>query len=130
MFRPDLLLEKKPALFGIVVLVVIGTLAIPVIMPHLFHGFHIFHISLHVAGITLASFLTILGILAYYRLRTKRLLLSMIAFSVFAAAESIAMIDATWPTLYDIGLLSLKEVVHLLIITSMGLLAMGVFRND
>ena len=130
MFRPDLLLEKKPALFGIVVLVVLGTLAIPVIMPHLFHGFHIFHISLHVAGITLASFLTILGILAYYRLRTKRLLLSMIAFSVFAAAESIAMIDATWPTLYDIGLLSLKEVVHLLIITSMGLLAMGVFRND
>ena len=130
MFRPDLLLEKKPALFGIVVLAVVGTLAVPVILPHLFHGFHIFHISLHVAGITLASFLTILGILAYNRLRTKRLLLTMIAFSVFAAAESIVLIDATWPTLYDIGLLSLKEVGHLLIITSMGLLAMGVFRND
>ena len=109
---------------------VVGILAIPVILPHLFHGFHIFHISLHVAGITLASFLTILGVLAYNRLRTKRLLLSMIAFGVFATAESIALIDATWPTLYDIGMLSLKEVGHLLIITSMGLLGMGVFRND
>ena len=130
MFRPDLLLEKKSALFGIVVLGIVGTLAIPVIIPHIFHGFHIFHISLHVAGVTLASFLTILGILAYNRLRTKRLLLTMIAFSVFAVAESIVLIDATWPTMYDIGMLSLKEVGHLLIITSMGLLAMGVFRND
>jgi hypothetical protein len=130
LFRADHLLEKKSTLFGIVVLGVVGALAIPIIVPHIFHGFHILHISLHVGGITLAAFLTILGILAYNRLRTKRLLLTMIAFFVFVASESVVLIDATWPTLYDIGLLSLLEVGHLLIITSMGLLAMGVFRND
>ena len=110
--------------------IVVGSLSIPVIMPHVFHGYHLFHILLHVAGITLSSFLTVIAIIAFYRLRTKRMMLTMIAFTVFAAAESIVLVDATWPALYNFGMVSLLEVGHLLMITSMGLLAMGAFRND
>ena len=130
LFRPEQLFEKKSTLFGFVVIAVIATLAIPIIIPHIFHGFHLYHILLHVGGISLSIFLTLLAVLAYFKLKTKRLLLTMIAFFVFSGSESVLLIDATWPTLYDFGLLSLLEVGHLLVITSMGLLAMGVFRND
>lgn len=99
-------------------------------MPHLFHGFHIAHIFLHISGITLAVFITILAILAYSKLKTKRLLLSLFAFAIFTAAEIVLVVDATWPTLYDLGDISLLEIGHLLTFSTLGLLALGVFRND
>ena len=130
MTRIESILEKKSTLFGIVLLVVIGTLSIPIIMPHIFHGFHVVHIGLHVGGITLAVFISLIAIIAYSRLRTKRLLFTSIAFSIFIVAESVLLIDATWPTLYDIGVVSLLEIGHILTITTLGLMALGVFRND
>jgi len=105
-------------------------LAFPIIVPHLLHGYHIAHIFLHVGGISLAVFITVLAGLAYYRLRTKRLLLSTIAFGNFIAAEFALLIDTTWPTVYDLGEMPLSEVGHLLTFATLGLLALGVFRND
>lgn len=130
MFRPQSLIERKSTLFSIVVIGVVAILAIPVIIPHIFHGFHLAHIFLHVAGITLAVFITILAALAYSKLKTKRLLLSTFAFATFIAAEAVLVIDATWPTLYDLGYMSLLEIGHLLTFSTLGLLALGVFRND
>ena len=124
------ILERKSALFSIVLLLVVGTLAIPIILPHIFHGFHVVHIGLHVGGITLAVFISLIATIAYLRLKTKRLLITSIAFSIFIAAEALLLVDATWPTLYDIGVVSLLEVGHILTITTLGLMAMGVFRND
>ncbi|ABK78399.1 hypothetical protein CENSYa_1789 [Cenarchaeum symbiosum A] len=130
LFRAEQILEKKSALFSVVVAGVVGILAVPVILPHVFHGFHMAHILLHIGGITLAAFLTILSLIAYHRLRTNKLLITTFAFSIFVLAEVVTLIDATWPSLYDIGNLALLEVGHLLMIASLGLLAMGVFRND
>ncbi|MCV0412442.1 hypothetical protein [Nitrosarchaeum sp.] len=130
MFRPQSLIERKSTLFSIVVIGVVAILAIPVIIPHILHGFHLMHIFLHIAGITLAIFITILAVLAYSRLKTKRLLLSTFAFATFIAAEAVLVIDATWPGLYDLGDISLLEIGHLLTFSTLGLLALGVFRND
>ena len=88
------------------------------------------HIFLHVGGITLAVFISFLATLAYLRLRTKRLLLSAIAFSNFVAAEIVLLVDATWPMIFDIQYMPLLEVGHLLTFTTLGILAIGVFRND
>ena len=130
MFRPESIVERKSALFSIVVAGVVAILAMPIIIPHLLHGFHIAHIILHVGGITLAVFITILACFAYARIRTKRLLLSAIAFANFIAAETVLLIDATWPSYYDLGEMPLLEVGHLLTFATLGLLALGVFRND
>ncbi|EGP94508.1 hypothetical protein [Nitrosarchaeum koreense] len=130
MFRPQSLLERKSTIFSLVVIGVVAILAIPVIMPHLLHGFHLAHIFLHISGITLAVFITVLAIMAYSKLKTKRLLLSMFAFATFIAAEVVLVVDATWPTLYDMDVLSLLEIGHILTFTTLGLLALGVFRND
>ena len=109
---------------------VVAILALPIIIPHLLHGFHLVHIFLHVGGITLAVFISILAGIAYYRLRTRRLLLSAIAFANLIAAESVLLVDATWPSVYDLGEMTLPEVGHLLTFVTLGLLALGVFRND
>ena len=130
MFRPETILERKSTLFTVVVSGVIAILAFPVIAPHLFHGLHIVHIILHVGGIALAVFITVLATIAYLHLRTKRLLLSAIAFGTFMTAESIMVIDATWPHIYDFGNLPLLELGHLLTFSALGILAIGVFRND
>jgi hypothetical protein len=130
LFRPESIVERKSTLFSIVVAGVVAILAIPIIIPHLLHGYHLAHIFLHVGGITLAVFISVLAGFAYYRLRTKRLLLSAAAFANFIAAEIVLLVDATWPTIYDLPELSLSEVGHLLTFLTLGLLALGVFRND
>lgn len=130
MFKPEVILQKKSALFGAVVLVVIGTLMIPVIIPHIFHGFHVVHIGLHVGGLVLAVFISLIASIAYFRLKTKRLFFTSVAFGIFIAAESLLLVDATWPSIYEILDMSLLEVGHILTIGTLGLLALGVFRND
>lgn len=130
MFKPESIFEKKSRLFSIVVVGVVSILALPVILPHLLHGFHIAHILLHVGGLTLAVFIAIIATFAYAKLRTKRLLFSAIAFNVFIIAEVVLLIDTTWPTVFDLVNMSLQEVGHLLTFMALGLLALGVFRND
>ena len=130
LFKPENLVERKSTLFSIVVTGVIAILALPIIIPHMFHGFHLAHIFLHIGGIILAVFIATLALSAYFRLRTKRLLLSAIAFTTFIGAESALLIESAWPHLYDIGLIPLNEIGHLLTFITLGLLALGVFRND
>ena len=109
---------------------VIAILALPIIVPHLLHGYHLAHIFLHVGGISLAVFISALAGIAYFRLRTKRLLLSAVAFANFIVAEVVLLVDATWPFIYDFGEMPLSEMGHLLTFVTLGLLALGVFRND
>ena len=130
MFRPESIVERKSTLFSIVITGVIAILAFPIIAPHLLHGYHLAHIFLHIGGIILAVFISVLAGFAYYRLRTKRLLLSAAAFANFIAAEAVLLVDTTWPFIYDLGEMPLSEVGHLLTFVTLGLLALGVFRND
>jgi hypothetical protein len=130
LFRPEKIVERKSTLFSIVVTGIVAILAIPIIIPHLLHGYHLAHIFLHVGGIALSVFISTLAAVAYYRLRTKRLLLSAAAFTNFIAAEVVLLVDATCPNIYDIGAMSFSEVGHLLTFVTLGLLALGVFRND
>ncbi|HEY7367866.1 MAG TPA: hypothetical protein VH562_05335, partial [Nitrosopumilaceae archaeon] len=88
------------------------------------------HIGLHVGGLVLAVFISLIATIAYFRLKTKRLLFSAVAFAMFIGAESLLLVDATWPSIYEIIDLSLLEVGHILTIGTLGLLALGVFRND
>ncbi|MBT8252226.1 MAG: hypothetical protein KJO99_05285, partial [Nitrosopumilus sp.] len=61
MFRPENIVEKKSTLFSIVVTGVIAILALPIIIPHLLHGYHLVHIFLHIGGITLSVFISVLA---------------------------------------------------------------------
>jgi len=124
------LLENRPKLFAIVIFTVIAVFAVPVILPHVFHEFQVFHILLHLSGVAIASFLTIVSTLAYTRIRTKRLMFTMIAFGLFAVAEVFSVIDAAWQYTYYFGSVSADEVGHILELCTLGMFALSVFRRD
>ena len=121
------IVNSKPTLLTLVVIGVIGSLAVPGLIPHFDHGTHIYHLLLHTAGIILSVFLTLLGINAYYKMRTKKLAITSIAFFVFAIAEIVSLLDATTHHYYD---LPSYEVAHILMIAMVGIFAFGIFRSD
>ena len=124
------LVERKGNLFILSIFAAIGIMLLPVILPNLFHGFHIAHISLHIAGLALAIFLTVSTLYAYVKIRTKRLATAALAFSMFICAEVVSIIDVTWPFTFYLDALSLREINHLLLIGMLGLFSLGVFRRD
>ena len=130
MQKESYLLENRPKLFAIVIFTVIGVLAIPVILPHIFHKFQVFHILLHLSGVSIASFLTIISALAYTRIRTRRLLFTLVAFALFAVSEIFSVIDAAWQYTYYLGSVSADEVGHILVLCTLGMFALSVFRRD
>lgn len=130
MFRPQSLIETKSTLLSIIIFSLIGALSIPVILPHVFHKFTLFHVLLHISGIGFAVFLTIVAAVAYSRVRTHRLLYTMIAFSGFAVAESFSLIDAAWQYQYYWWQFSPEEISHLVMMFTLLMFALSVFRRD
>lgn len=130
MLKDPHFLENKPKLFAVVIFSVIGILAIPVILPHIFHKFQVFHILLHLSGVSIGSFLTIISAIAYKRIKTKRMLFTMIAFALFAVAEIFSVVDAAWQYTYYLGAISADEVGHILELCTLGMFAISVFRRD
>ena len=130
MLYPEQIFTRKSNLFTIVLASVIALLAIPVIIPHILHGYHMVHIGIHIVGLTLSTFLFILALYAYKNLKTTRMLFTLIAFSMFVSSEIVILIDATWPSLYDSEYMTMSEIGNILLIITLGMLAMGVFRND
>jgi hypothetical protein len=124
------LFEKKSNLFTIITIAVIGIVSVPIIFPHILHPGHFLHISLHIGELILAVFIGILSIMAYYRMRTKRLLLTMAAFLTFITVAVVNLIEAVWSSYFYVGELSLLEISHILIFGTIGMLALGAFRND
>lgn len=122
--------EDKSRLFVAVILSVIGILIAPIIIPNLFHSTHIVHIGLHIGGMVAAIFLTMVTIIAYAKMRTKRLGFTAIAFSFFIVAEITALIDITWPFTFYLGDITLREIEHMLVISMLGVFTLAVFRND
>ena len=119
--------ESKAKLLTVIVISVIGSLSIPILLPHINHGFHVYHLLLHTSGIIFAVFLTILGINAYYKMRTKKLAITTVAFFVFAVAEMVALFDATAVHHFE---MTTAEIAHIMMIAMIGLFAWGVFRDD
>lgn len=130
MFTPKSLIETKSTLLSVIIFALIGILSIPVILPHVLHEFTLFHVLLHISGIGFAVFLTIVATVAYSRVRTRRLLFTVIAFAGFAASESFSLIDAAWQYQFYWWQFSPAEVGHLLMLFTLLMFALSVFRRD
>ena len=129
MFSYQKFANNKPKLLIAIILTVVGSLSIPILMPHVYHGTHIWHLLLHTAGIILSVFLAILSVNAYYKMRTKKMIITTIAFIIFTGAEIVQLLDATKTHVYNI-LESPSEISHLMMLGMIGLLALAIFRRD
>ena len=129
MFSYQKFANNKPILLIAVIVGVVGALSVPVLWPHVYHGSHIYHLLLHTAGIVLSVFLAILSVNAYYKMRTKKMIITTVAFMVFTGAEFVQLMDATKTHVYNI-LESPSEIAHLMMLGMIGLLALAIFRRD
>ena len=129
MFSYQQFVESKPKLLIAVILTTVGALSVPILMPHIYHGAHIWHLLIHTSGIILSVILAILSVNAYYKMRTIKMIITTIAFLIFTGAEFIQLMDATKTHVYNI-LESPSEISHLMMLGMIGLLALAIFRRD
>ncbi len=130
MSRYDNIIENRSNLLTLIMFLVIGILAVPVILPHLLHKFQVFHILIHLSGISLAVFLSVISAIAYSRVKTKRMFFTMIAFSLFVIAEALSLVDAAWQYTYYLGPFPAEEIGHFFELSTLGMFAISVFRKD
>lgn len=130
MFRPQTLFETKSSLLSIIIFSLVAALSIPVIIPHIFQQYELFHILLHISGIGFASFLTVVAAAAYRRIKTRRMLFTTIAFGTFILSETFSLIDAAWQSKYYFWTFSSAEIGHLIMFFTLLMFALSVFRRD
>jgi hypothetical protein len=122
-------LVSKPILLGLITAIIIGVLT-PLVIPHISHPSMIYHIILHLAGLTIASFLGLVSYLAYKRFGGSRILLMTVGFMALSSAEILYFLDAMdiLPMVHlPIANIELPHVILLVMITLFGL---GVLKNS
>lgn len=121
---------SKPILLGLITAIVISV-AVPLIVPHLAHPSMIYHIILHIAGLTVAIFLGSVSTLAYARSTSSRLLFMTLGFVALAVVEFLYLLDAAWvggsSSIIDISAVGI-ELPHLILLVMLTLFALGVLR--
>lgn len=118
---------SKPIMLGLIAAIVIGVVA-PIVMPHLVHPSMIYHVTLHIASLTIAVFLSIVSLLAYARSAGTRLLFMTMGFLALASVEFLYLLDASAIiSMFDISALDI-ELPHVILLGMLAMFGLGVLR--
>ncbi|MDQ3847403.1 MAG: hypothetical protein M3261_00430 [Thermoproteota archaeon] len=120
---------SKPILLALVTALVIGVVA-PLVIPHATHPSMIYHIILHIAGLAIAIFLSIVSFLAYLRNTTTRMLLMAIGFTTLALVEFFYLLQAGG--IEAVGQVIIPavniELSHVILLMMVSLFGLGVLK--
>ena len=115
---------SKPILLALITAVVVGVVA-PLVLPHATHPSMIYHILLHMAGLTLVVFVSTVSFLAYSRNPTTRMLLMAVAFVTLAVVELLYLLQAggiyVGQFIIPAANIELSHLVLLIMVTLFGL---------
>lgn len=119
---------SKPVLLGLITIVVTGVVA-PLVLPHVTHPSMIFHILLHMAGLTVAIFLSTVSFLAYFRNTTTRMLLMAAGFVTLAVVELLYLLQAggIYAGQFTIPVANI-ELSHMVLLIMVSLFGLGVLK--
>lgn len=119
---------SKPILLGLITALVVGVIA-PLVIPHVAHPSMIYHILLHMAGLTIAIFLSIVSVLAYSRNTTTRMLLMVVGFMSLALVEFFYLIQAGGIVIGQVIIPAVNiELSHILLLIMVSLFGLGVLK--
>jgi hypothetical protein len=119
---------SKPILLGLITALVLGVVA-PLVIPHVAHPSMIFHIILHMAGLTIAIFLSIVSLLAYSRNTTTRMLLMAVGFMTLALVEFFYLLQAGGITAVQVIIPTINiELSHIILLAMVSLFGLGVLK--
>jgi hypothetical protein len=119
---------SKPVLLGLITAIVVGIVA-PLVIPHVTHPSMIYHILLHMAGLTIAIFLSTVSFLAYSRNTTTRLLLMAVGFMTLALVEFFYLLQAGGIVVGQVIIPAANiELSHIILLIMVSLFALGVLK--
>jgi hypothetical protein len=119
---------SKPVLLGLVAALVLGVVA-PFVIPHTPHPSMIYHIILHIAGLTIAIFLSIVSFLAYSRNTTTRMLLMAVGFMTLALVEFFYLLQAGGIAVVQFIVPAVNiELPHIILLAMVSLFGLGVLK--
>ena len=119
---------SKPILLGLITALVVGVVA-PLVIPHVAHPSMIYHILLHMAGLTIAIFLSIVSVLAYSRNTTTRMLLMAVGFMSLALVEFFYLLQAGGIVIGQVIIPAVNiELSHILLLIMVSLFGLGVLK--
>lgn len=122
------LTSNKPKLFIIVLLFTVSVLAIPVIVPHIFHTHMIYHILLHILSLIIAIFISTVSAFAYLQNRNARLLFVACGFLSLVVVEIFYLLYSA-QGMYDIMIpVADIELTDVIIFAMLTLFGIGVLR--
>jgi hypothetical protein len=119
---------SKPILLGITTAIIVGVIT-PLVIPHISHPSMIYHIIVHLAGMTIAAFLGVVSFLAYKRVLTTRILLMTIGFMALTTAETLYFLDAL--DIFPVAHLPIAniELPHVILLVMLSLFGVGILKN-
>ena len=119
---------SKPILLGLITALVVGVIA-PLVIPHVAHPSMIYHILLHMAGLTIAIFLSIVSVLAYSRNTTTRMLLMAVGFMSLALVEFFYLLQAGGIVIGQVIIPAVNiELSHIILLIMVSLFGLGVLK--
>ncbi len=119
---------SKPVLLGLITALVVGVVA-PLVIPHVAHPSMIYHIVLHMAGLTIAIFLSIVSFLAYSRNSTTRMLLMAVGFMSLALVEFFYLLQAGGIVIGQVVIPAVNiELSHIILLIMVSLFGVGVLK--
>jgi hypothetical protein len=120
---------SKPAILGLSTAVVIGIL-MPILAPHMGHPAIIYHSILHLASLSIATFLSIISVMAYSRARGPRLFFMMLGFIALGIVELLYLLETAGlfaTTMFSFSELGI-EVPHIILLVMLVLFGLGVLK--
>jgi hypothetical protein len=119
---------SKPVLLALITALVVGVIA-PLVIPHVTHSSMIYHILLHMAGLIIAIFLSIVSVLAYSRNTTTRMLLMAVGFMSLALVEFFYLLQAGGIAIGQITIPAVNiELSHIILLIMVSLFGLGVLK--
>jgi hypothetical protein len=119
---------SKPVLLGLITALVVAVVA-PLVVPHVVHPSMIYHILLHIAGLTIAIFLSIVSLLAYSRNTTTRMLLMAVGFMSLALVEFFYLLQAGGIEVGQFIIPAVNiELSHIILLIMISLFGLGVLK--
>jgi hypothetical protein len=124
----DNIISDKPKLFILVSVIVVSAVAFPLIIPHINHPQHIYHIILHIASLILSIFLFIVSISSYYRNGGSRLLFMSLGFISLVVVEILFLFYAA-RGIQDIMVPIVNiELPHIILFVMLALFGIGIVK--
>ena len=122
-------LDNKLKVFALTTIIV-SSLIVPLIIPHISHQFMIYHIIIHIISLNIAVFLGLVAIFACLKNSSIRMSLMALGFVTLAVVEGIMLLSSTG-NLDNVILPSVNiELPHIVLLVMLTLFGLGLLKAN